>query len=62
METVRVRIKPCGWGTVGDNVFVDQLINGEWVVRWSTSEMSNGNAYSEANLRALSLQKELQHV
>ena len=54
-DTVRVRNEPVDMNSVAANVFVEKLVDGAWVVSWSTNEMSNDYAYSEAKRRAKEL-------
>lgn len=60
-ERFRIRTTPVNWAVATDNVFVEELVNGEWVTRWSTNELSNDYAYTEANNRKRLLEQEHDH-
>lgn len=52
---VRIRSKTVSFSDPGPNVFVEQLIDGEWRVWWSSNELSNNYAYTEAKAQARAL-------
>lgn len=57
-DFIRVRRESCGgWHHVGNNIFVERLVDGAWCAEWSTDEVSNGNAYTEAAAKARALAK-----
>ncbi len=51
-DNVRVRREIADFTSTTHNVFVEEKVNGEWIVRWSTNEISNEFAYTEANNKA----------
>jgi len=55
---VRIRNEPVSFSDPSPNVFVEQLIDGEWRVWWGSNELSNNYAYSEAKAQARALAKE----
>lgn len=60
-ERFRVRIGPVNLQVATDNVFVEEHINGAWVTRWSTNELSNDFAYTEAKNRKRLLEQQHEH-
>lgn len=55
---VRIRYESVSFTSAAPNVFVEQLLDGEWRVWWSTNELSNDRAYSEAKAQARAIAKE----